>query len=94
MAKTPKNSEGKPVLGSRIRLSAEVELDTFVESLSEVLDTPEKLTTFLKLLDTQYAEYDFTLAAAKFYVNEIRQDHLSDGEPFSIEEVFADVLKA
>jgi hypothetical protein len=65
-----------------------VDTEVLLEQLSLQLDTPEKFCQFLAGLDAQYQSYDFTLAAAQFFVKEIRDDHKAGGEKFSYTELF------
>jgi hypothetical protein len=80
-AKTP-----EPI--SRVSVTTEVDLDGLLESLSLQFDTPEKFCQLLKLLDAKYENYDFTLAAAQFFVKEIRYDHKAGNEKFSYTSLF------
>lgn len=93
MAKSKKEVPEKPVLDTHIPLTVGVDLHGLVESIAAHANTPKKLVAFLQLLDAEYQDYDFTLAAAQWLVREIKENYAADGEKFDLAEVFAEALQ-
>lgn len=53
----------------------------------------EFVRKFLKAFDASFESYEATLEMARFFVREVAVEHADDGEPFSLKEIFGDIVK-